>query len=385
VLTKSKPFSLLVISLLLIMALYASRAILHHIYKDTFIYLASVWLTVCIVLLLLARSNWLRLTALYAGTVFVTIGGYEAYLAGWFSQPPPQLVDAVISNPTYDQQHPILGYTLQKNCQTRATKYYDKKLLYDVTYTINVHGWRIVPYPSPDSATAVAFLGCSYTFGEGVNDNETLPYRFAEKSGGRFKAFNFGIHGYGPYQMLAIFENELEKPALGARRPRYAIYQALVHHVARCTGHAFWDQAGPKYILDEQGEAIYTGPFQNLYRREFIKALMRSHIMRLRFSLMPQITSADIDLYVGIVKKSANIFHQRYGGEFYVLLWPEKSQAYTEVSTKLHAQQIKVIKVEDILPDYNTEEEKYRPHIPIDYHPVPLTYEKIAEGLVKLF
>jgi hypothetical protein len=42
--TKSKSFSLLVISLLLIMALYASRAILHHIYKDTFIYLALVWL-----------------------------------------------------------------------------------------------------------------------------------------------------------------------------------------------------------------------------------------------------------------------------------------------------------------------------------------------------
>ena len=44
VMTKSKSFSLLVISLLLIMALYASRAILLHIYKDTFIYLALVWL-----------------------------------------------------------------------------------------------------------------------------------------------------------------------------------------------------------------------------------------------------------------------------------------------------------------------------------------------------
>src|SRR6185369_2389768 len=117
VMTKSKSFSLLVISLLLIMALYASRAILLHIYKDTFIYLALVWLTVGMVLVLLAKSNWLRLTALYAGTVFVTLGGYEAYLAGWFFQPPrPQLVRAVTSNPTYYQPHPLLGYALQKNC-----------------------------------------------------------------------------------------------------------------------------------------------------------------------------------------------------------------------------------------------------------------------------
>jgi hypothetical protein len=337
------------------------------------------------VLVLLAKSNWLRLTALYAGTVFVTLGGYEAYLAGWFSKPAPQLVDAVLSTPGFRQPHPLLGYALQKSCQMRATKYYDKKLLYDVTYTTDANGWRVVPYISPDSATAVAFFGCSYTFGEGVNDNETLPYRFAEKSGGRFTAFNFGIYGYGPHQMLAILENQLEKSALGGQQPRFAIYQALVHHVTRCAGHSWWDQAGPKYILDGQNEAFYTGPFQDLYRQEFLKTLIRSHIMRLRFSRSPQITSADINLYVGIVKKSANIFHRRYGGEFYVLLWPEPDQTYTEVFTQLRAQQIKVIKVEDVLPDYNTEEKKYRPNIPVDYHPAPLTYEKIAEGLVKLF
>ena len=385
--TKSKSFSLLVISLLLIMALYASRAILLHIYKDTFIYLALVWLTVCMVLVLLAKSNWLRLTALYAGTVFVTLGGYEAYLAGWFFQPPrPQLVRAVTSNPTYYQPHPLLGYALQKNCQTRATKYYDKKLLYDVTYTIDANGWRVVPYISPDSATAVTFFGCSYTFGEGVNDNETLPYRFAEKSGDRFKVFNFGIHGYGPHQMLAILENELEKPALGARRPHYAIYQTLPHHVSRCTGQSSWDQSGPKYVLDAQGEPIYTGPFENLYRSNFMKIMNRSYAGRLWLATTPPSTPADIDLYVGIVKKSADLFHQRYGGEFYVLLWPGwpgDEGRYAQVFAKLSAKQIRVIKIEDLLPDHNPGAEKY--HIPLDTHPSPLAYEEIAEGLVKLF
>ena len=385
--TKSKFFSLLVISLLLIMALYASRAILLYIYTDTFIYLALVWLTACIVLLLMAKATWLRLGALYAGTVILAVGGYEAYLGGWFFRPPvPQLVRAVTSNPTYYLSHPLLGYTLQKNCRTQATKYYDKKLLYDVTYTIDANGWRVVPYPSPDSATAVAFFGCSYTFGEGVNDNETLPYRFAEKSGGRFTAFNFGIHGYGPHQMLAILENELEKPALGVQRPRYAIYQALTSHVSRCTGQSSWDQSGPKYVLDAQGEPIYTGPFENLYRSNFMKIMNRSYAGRLWLATTPPSTPADIDLYVGIVKKSADLFHQRYGGEFYVLLWPTWSEdegRYAQVFAKLGAKQIRVIKIEDLLPDYKPGAEKY--HISLDTHPRPLAYEKIAEGLVKLF
>ena len=219
-----------------------------------------------------------------------------------------------------------------------------------------------------------------------MNDNETLPYRFAEKSGGRFTAFNFGFHGYGPHQMLAILENELEKPALGARRPRYAIYQTLPHHVNRCTGQSFWDQSGPKYVLDAQGAAVYTGPFENLYVSNFMKIMSRSYAGRLWLASTPPSTAADIDLYVGIVKKSADIFHQRYGGEFYVLLWlgfPGDEGRYAQVFAKLSAKQIRVIKIEDLLPDYKPGEGKYR--IPIDTHPRPLAYEEIAEGLVKLF
>ena len=247
----------------------------------------------------------------------------ETYLAGWlFKLPRSQLIGPSYSNRCLSQPHTLLGYAPQKNCQTRATKSYNHDVFYDVTYTIDGHGWRVAPRTSPESATPVAFFGCSYTFGEGVNDHETLPARFEEKSQGRFKAFNFAVKGYGPHQMLAILENELEKPALGIQRPQYAIYQALTAHVSRCMGHASWDKAGSKYVLDAQGDAVYTGPFQDFYRREFTRMMSRSHIARLWLSSAPPSTSADIDLYVGIVTKSAEIFHKQYGGELYVLLWP---------------------------------------------------------------
>ena len=371
---------------LMLVTLGGSIVILHYIYKDAFVYLALLWLAACVGVMCVAKSEWLRLGALYTGTVILTVGGYEAYLGGWFSKPLPQLVTPFYSHSGYFQTHPLLGYAPQRACQTRATKYYDNKTVYDVTYTIDAHGWRMTPRTSHEAATSVAFFGCSYTFGEGVNDNETLPSRFEEKSAGRFTAFNFAFQGYGPHQMLTILENELEKPALSAQRPRYAIYQALTTHVTRCTGRALWDKSGPRYVLNEQGEAVYTGPFENLYVSNFMKIMTRSSVWRRWSASTSPSTAADVDLYVGIVTKAAEIFHKRYGGEFYVLLWPAwpgDEGRYAQVFTKLSANKIRVIKVENLLPDHNPDEGKYR--IPIDTHPSPLAYEKIAEGLAKLF
>ena len=60
-----------------------------------------------------------------------------------------------------------------------------------------------------------------------------------------------------------------------------------------------------------------------------------------------------------------------------------RATSLTEMFAKLNAKQIRVIKMEDLLPDHNPGEEKYR--IPIDTHPSPLAYEEIAAGLSKLF
>jgi hypothetical protein len=133
--------------------------------------------------------------------------------------------------------------------------------------------------------------------------------------------------------------------------------------------------------LSEEGKAIYTGPFHHPEVSRLIKFLIRSKLVLRWLSSAPQIAAADIELYVAIVKKAADIFKNRYGGEFYVLLWPQNSWEYSEICNRLSAQQIKIIKLEEILPDYKTDGKKYR--IPIDNHPNPLAYEKIAEGLSK--
>ena len=42
-------------------------------------------------------------------------------------------------------------------------------------------------------------FGDSFTFGEGLNCVQMMPYRVGEIGGGRFEVYNFGFQGYGPH------------------------------------------------------------------------------------------------------------------------------------------------------------------------------------------
>src|SRR5690242_12950529 len=64
--------------------------------------------------------------------------------------------------------------------------------IYTVKYTIVDDGFRITPNNSSTGNT-INFLGCSFTFGEGLNDDQTLPYYVSEF--GRYHVRNYGFVG----------------------------------------------------------------------------------------------------------------------------------------------------------------------------------------------
>jgi hypothetical protein len=68
-----------------------------------------------------------------------------------------------------------LGYKPLANADARATKYHGNQFLYDVVYHTDEFGRRRTPEPIASPDHFIAFFGCSYTFGEGVAESETLP------------------------------------------------------------------------------------------------------------------------------------------------------------------------------------------------------------------
>ena len=83
----------------------------------------------------------------------------------------------------YYQSDDILGYRPIKNTvKLSARRYYRDELLYDVRYTIGPDGLRqSMPFGDVNSpAGCVVFFGGSFTYGEGVNDHETMPFQVGQ-------------------------------------------------------------------------------------------------------------------------------------------------------------------------------------------------------------
>src|SRR5215467_7128151 len=106
------------------------------------------------------------------------------------------------------------------------------ELIYDVTYTINSLGFREVA--NNGEGPPVFFFGDSFTFGEVVNDSDTLPTQFSQICG--CSVFNFGVHGYGPHQFLRMLEvGRLEKIGI-QKKPALVVFSLLRSHVDRAAG-----------------------------------------------------------------------------------------------------------------------------------------------------
>ncbi|MEK7794954.1 MAG: hypothetical protein AAB353_10505 [Candidatus Hydrogenedentota bacterium] len=71
-----------------------------------------------------------------------------------------------------------LGYKPLPNADRRAWRTFDGQTVFDVRYRTDAYGRRITP--SPDGADRfLVFFGCSFVFGEGIAEDETLPAQTA--------------------------------------------------------------------------------------------------------------------------------------------------------------------------------------------------------------
>ncbi len=96
-----------------------------------------------------------------------------------------------------------LGTALVPDADVRSHLIIDEQTVWDVRYSNDGAGRRTTTVPEPAKVTDYAvFFGCSFLFGEGSNDDQTIPSQFAA-SLPKYHAYNYGVPGYGTQQMLA--------------------------------------------------------------------------------------------------------------------------------------------------------------------------------------
>ena len=230
-----------------------------YFYLDAFAVLCFclTGLFVCIGLL----SKRRRLVGYNAAAIVAAIGLFEFYVNAW---PPAKAEhEGTYATGGYFREDPELGYAISpgKRVVTSIEKSADGSMIYDAKYSINQYGLRQTEAPnttSGNNGSAIFFFGDFFTFGEGVNDFDSLPQQFSDLSG--FRTINFGVHGYGPHQVLRELEIGRSR-MIDPRDPLAVVYTLLPSaHMARAAGRAPWDQTGPHYELVD-GALKYLGRY----------------------------------------------------------------------------------------------------------------------------
>jgi hypothetical protein len=138
----------------------------------------------------------------------------------------------------------------------------DGKVVYDVTYSINDVYRRETPgTASTDAQSHLLFFGCSFTFGQGLEDAETLPAVVA-RSFPDVHVANYGGPGEGPQNTLHL----LLDPNITHRHEGKSVtvvYTYLPVHVLRTIGSMAvitgYGRDHPCYRPDANGGFTYRG------------------------------------------------------------------------------------------------------------------------------
>ena len=276
-----------------------------------------------------------------------------------------------------------LGYKPKPDTSHTGIRTKDGKIIYSINYSTDANSLRITPLDTTKPRTKYAqFYGCSMTFGEGVQNNETMPYFFGEYDS-TYRPYNFAYSGYGPHQMLARLETENAKKIV-RENTGIGFYIYINDHVSRVLGtmtNYGYNGGQAPYYHKADGQLKHEGLFTEgrKIRSWIFEQLLKSNILKLfKIGYPFKITEQDYELTAEVMAEASRNYKKQFGNDnFYVIIYP------TTVNSSLIINLLKQkgVKVLDYSKLFNPLEKGYA--IPDDEHPTALANEILIKQLVK--
>lgn len=328
------------------------------------------------------RSLAVRLALVVVATLF-TLGVLEGILR--VGEDDAEVAFRVARRPYQTVPDPVVGYRPSPLSSFRATlKFPDGEVCYDVVYKADAFGRRDVGLVDVPGRDRLLLFGCSYTFGEGLSDRDTLPYQL----GSRFNVTNYAVHGYGPQQTLALMrsgrpQGEVREPeAIGV----YFFYPFQLER-AVVTSTTRWLYDSPFFEIDWddhlRGFPSYAArhPWRTaVYRRMDAWnerwALLRRFPLRWPLREDPQ----RAELTAAILIESSSRFEQRWQRPLTIAVVGSQQdpEAVRELITRLRAAGVPVL-------DYSEREPSPDERLcyPRDLHPNGRFTRELADRLLR--
>lgn len=218
---------------------------------------------------------------------------------------------------SYLQYGPPLGYQPKPWAEADALKTCRGKTLYRVRYRFDEFGRRRNLRPSGAKKALLCF-GCSFTFGEGVEEDQAWPAQLAARHS-EVAVYNYGFSGWSPAQMLdaaSLRDLRHEVPEPQAQ----ATFLLLNSHLDRINGSWFmvggWGGASSRYVLDGAGVLRSGTMSDHLKPWEFIACHSLGGFGLFRWMKPRQLADAreaEKELLVRILGESQRQLNRQFG------------------------------------------------------------------------
>jgi hypothetical protein len=284
----------------------------------------------------------------------------------------------------FHQRDALLGYKPAPNRRLVSKMMLSGRQIYSVTYSTNAHGWRVSPVSAGRKADRfVLFFGCSFTFGQGLQDDQTLPFYAGQLASG-YRPYNFGVMGYGPQQMLALLQDGSIKREVGEKEG-ILIYVFIDDHMNRLIGSRYVVQTlgkhMPYFYLDSNGNLQRKGSFAS--GRPGLTLLFwflqRSAIATyFQIGMVDPIGTDEFDLMAKVLVESRAAFSRLFSTDrFYVLIYPG-SRRGKRLMPYFEKSQIRFMDYSNLFDP--TDEDL---HIEGDPHPTAKAHRLVAKQLTR--
>ena len=276
----------------------------------------------------------------------------------------------------FKKQVPNLGYGPPDDGEYTSIKLIDSDTVYNVAYSIK-DKLRVTPSSNKNSENQIIFLGCSQTFGEGLNDNQTLANYFGEKTDNVFMIRNYGFHGYGPHNIHSLIKNNI-LPNYNQKIKTIAVYDFYWYHINRAVSNVsgqepWYEEENGEIVLkgtfDDRDGIVRTGYYNKYYDAIRNRIIRRSNIYKKHFTIpssdiaLKNIDKHDINRTILLIEDISEMF-KTYNIDFVVNIDTQIAQN-SHIKNFFNENEIGFICIECDIPDINTNE-SYR--IPLDGH-----------------
>jgi hypothetical protein len=219
-----------------------------------------------------------------------------------------------------------LGYMPEKDSVINDVYLNEGDTSFNVDYTIDEFHKRVTPKIQNYNEQYALFFGCSIVYGYGLNDNETIPYKYQEN--GNITSYNFGFNGHGTNHVLARLEHEdLSKQV--KEKDGKAFYLFFWDHIPRAIGtmkrYTEWLHNAPYYYREadkvvrnktfKEGKPITSFFYETIYHSSFLD------YYNIDFPL--SVNARHYELVALMIKEAKKKYIEQFGNkEFYMVLLP---------------------------------------------------------------